>query len=115
MQTEIKSKKLWSADIWNRLKYNVSFLSIFGLQVNIINERKRTSRIWANVYLSIKNLKLPGPWSNPLTQLQIACFAYPTSYHYFQPSKLALTPDKILEPHLHTMPTCVQITQAFRN
>ena len=36
---------------------NVLFLSTFGVEIDVKNERKRVSRMWENAYLSIKNPK----------------------------------------------------------
>ena len=33
------------------------FLSVFGVELSVRNERKKVFGMWENVYLSIKNLK----------------------------------------------------------
>ena len=41
---------------------NILFLSVFGVELDDINERKNAFRIWVNAYLSIKNPKnFQGP------------------------------------------------------
>ena len=88
------------------IQYNVLFLWAFGVELDVENERKRVSRMWENVYFSIKKpksfqstLKGPGPW------LQIAHFAHITLLYYvcnFCPQKLGPL-GKILDLHLtHT-------------
>ena len=44
--------------ISNWLKYNEMFyfLSVFGVELGVRNDRKWVSRMWKNAYLSIKNL-----------------------------------------------------------
>ena len=46
-------------NVSNWLKYNLMFyfLSAFGVEAAVKNERKRVTRMWENAYLSIKNPK----------------------------------------------------------
>ena len=71
-------------------------ISNFDVEVDIINESKRVSRMWENAYLSIKTQKLPGPLSGPWTlAADTACFAHMTLLHYiskFWPQKAAPLP-----------------------
>ena len=78
----------------------VLFLSAFGVEIDVKNNKKRVSRMWENAYIWIlKTQKLPGPLSGPWTQPQIATPIHNISN--VRPRNLPPPPlGKILDSHL---------------
>ena len=55
-----------------RIKYNVLFLSIFCIKLNVRNERIKVTRMYENAYLSIECLKAGHKWLASLIGEQLA-------------------------------------------
>ena len=83
---------------------NVLFLSTFGFEIDVKNERKRVSRMWENAYLSIKNPKASralkralDPGRKLLALLAQLRFATSATFGL---STWGPPLDQILDPHL---------------
>ena len=91
------------------MQCNVLFLSVFGVEIAVKNERKRVSRTWENAYLSIKNPKvsrthLSGPWT-PATNGSLPSLDSTLLHQQLSASEAGPPPlDKILDPHLRARP-----------
>ena len=54
----LKNKcSIWECFKFIEVKSNALFLSTFGIKIDVLNKRKRVSRMCENAYLSIKNPK----------------------------------------------------------
>ena len=54
----LKNKcSIWECFKFIEVKSNALFLSTFGVKIDVLNKRKRVSRMCENAYLSIKNPK----------------------------------------------------------
>ena len=81
------------------VKSNALFLSTFGVKIDVLNKRKRVSRMCEIAYLSIKNPKASRALKRALDpgRRMLASLRYVGS---FRPQKLGPPLDQILDPHL---------------
>ena len=101
----LKNKcSIWECFKFIEVKSNALFLSTFGVKIDVLNKRKRVSRMCENAYLSIKNRKASRALKRALDpRPQNARFARTTPLRYvgnFRPQKLGPPLDQILDPHL---------------
>ena len=79
----LKNKcSIWECFKFIEVKSNALFLSTFGVKIDVLNKRKRVSRMCENAYLSIKNPKASralkralDPSRRMLASLTWLCFA----------------------------------------